>query len=388
MANCLDYLEWRGDLPFARDPINEVDLLIFSVLAYTAMDTLFGKDRQLTIPELTQRYVDAGIDQSSLPYNPKPLLLRAAECPRYANVLVSRYVNRVDDTTHLQFSACTFQTGSKTSVIAFRGTDNTVVGWHEDFNFSINQETPAQRMAVLYLNQSIAEEIYVCGHSKGGNLAMYASSFVHDYVQKRIVMVTSFDGPGFQPEIMKEEGYQKILDRAFLILPESSVFGLLMNQMAARTIIRSTDIGIGQHNPYTWKLKGNHFEKTNRLSAFSNYIDEVVDKWLESVSIEERKKFIDTVFTAIESTGVSTFQEMKKKKLETANAIFKALQKTDSEEVRMMADTLVKLASTGGNVIISDVMNFFGINRDKDEKKEDNKQPSEAETASESNRIA
>ena len=201
-------------------------------------------------------------------------------------------------------------------------------------------------------------------------------------------MVTSFDGPGFQPEIMKEEGYQKILDRAFLILPESSVFGLLMNQMAARTIIRSTDIGIGQHNPYTWKLKGNHFEKTNRLSAFSNYIDEVVDKWLESVSIEERKKFIDTVFTAIESTGVSTFQEMKKKKLETANAIFKALQKTDSEEVRMMADTLVKLASTGGNVIISDVMNFFGINRDKDEKKEDNKQPSEAETASESNRIA
>ncbi len=385
MANCLDYLEWRGDLPFARDPINEVDLLIFSVLAYTAMDTLFGKDRQLTIPELTQRYVDAGIDQSSLPYNPKPLLLRAAECPRYANVLVSRYVNRVDETTHLQFSACTFQTGSKASVIAFRGTDNTVVGWHEDFNFSINQETPAQRMAVLYLNQSIAEEIYVCGHSKGGNLAMYASSFVHDYVQRRIVRVTSFDGPGFQPEIMKEEGYQKILDRAFLILPESSVFGLLMNQMAARTIIRSTDIGISQHNPYTWKLKGNHFEKTNRLSAFSNYIDEVVDKWLESVSIEERKKFIDTVFTAIESTGVSTFQEMKKKKLETANAIFKALQKTDSEEVRMMADTLVKLASTGGNVIISDVMNFFGINRDKDEKKEDNKQPSEAETASESN---
>ena len=385
MANCLDYLEWRGDLPFARDPINEVDLLIFSVLAYTAMDTLFGKDRQLTIPELTQRYVDAGIDQSSLPYNPKPLLLRAAECPRYANVLVSRYVNRVDETTHLQFSACTFQTGSKASVIAFRGTDNTVVGWHEDFNFSINQETPAQRMAVLYLNQSIAEEIYVCGHSKGGNLAMYASSFVHDYVQKRIVRVTSFDGPGFQPEIMKEEGYQKILDRAFLILPESSVFGLLMNQMAARTIIRSTDIGISQHNPYTWKLKGNHFEKTNRLSAFSNYIDEVVDKWLESVSIEERKKFIDTVFTAIESTGVSTFQEMKKKKLETANAIFKALQKTDSEEVRMMADTLVKLASTGGNVIISDVMNFFGINRDKDEKKEDNKQPSEVETASESN---
>ncbi|MBR3364247.1 MAG: DUF2974 domain-containing protein [Solobacterium sp.] len=385
MANCLDYLEWRGDLPFARDPINEVDLLIFSVLAYTAMDTLFGKDRQLTIPELTQRYVDAGIDQSSLPYNPKPLLLRAAECPRYANVLVSRYVNRVDETTHLQFSACTFQTGSKASVIAFRGTDNTVVGWHEDFNFSIKQETPAQRMAVLYLNQSIAEEIYVCGHSKGGNLAMYASSFVHDYVQKRIVRVTSFDGPGFQPEIMKEEGYQKILDRAFLILPESSVFGLLMNQMAARTIIRSTDIGISQHNPYTWKLKGNHFEKTNRLSAFSNYIDEVVDKWLESVSIEERKKFIDTVFTAIESTGVSTFQEMKKKKLETANAIFKALQKTDSEEVRMMADTLVKLASTGGNVIISDVMNFFGINRDKDEKKEDNKQPSEAETASESN---
>lgn len=382
MANCLDYLEWRGDLPFVRDPINEVDLLIFSVLAYASMDELFGRDRQLTIPELTQRYVDAGIDQSNLPYDPKPLLLRAAECQRFANVLVSRYVNRVDDAKHLQFSACTFQTGSKTAVIAFRGTDNTVVGWHEDFNFSISQETPAQRMAVLYLNQSIAEEIYTCGHSKGGNLAMYASSFAHDYVQKRIVRVASYDGPGFQPEIMKEEGYQKILDRAFLIIPESSVFGLLMNQRAQRSIVRSTDIGLGQHNPYTWKLKGSHFEKTNKLSAFSKYIDETVDKWLESVSIEERRQFINTVFTAIESTGVSTFQEMKKKKLETANAIFKALQKTDSEEVRMMGDTLLKLATTGGNVIISDVMNFFGINRDKDEKKENSSQPEVNETAS------
>ena len=34
MANLLDYLDWRGDLPLSRDPFNEVDNLILAELSF------------------------------------------------------------------------------------------------------------------------------------------------------------------------------------------------------------------------------------------------------------------------------------------------------------------------------------------------------------------
>ena len=144
-----------------------------------------------------------------------------------------------------------------------------------------------------------------------------------------------------------------------------------MNQKAERTIVRSSEMGFNQHNPYSWKVKQNHFEKTNHLSAFSTYLDEVMDSWISQLSREERKNFIDNVFNAIEATGINTFNEMSKRKFETMNAIIKALSKTDSSEVKGMVDILGKLAGTGGSVLITDVKNFLGLNRDKEEKKTD-----------------
>lgn len=373
MENILNYLDWRGDLPFSRDPVNEVDLLIFSVLSYAAMDDLFGSDREVSLPEMTQRYVDAEIDQSKLVYDPKPAMLKAAETERYRNVLIKRYVNRIDANKEVQFSACTFQVGSRTSVIAFRGTDNTIVGWREDFNFSARLETPSQGLAVRYLNQSDDENLYLCGHSKGGNLAMYAAAFCHPEVKSRIVSVTSFDGPGFQPEILEQECYKEIIPRAYLYLPDSSFFGLMMHQNAKRRIIRSSEFGFSQHNPYSWRVKGNILERTGNLSVMSKYLDEVLDTWLARVSIAERENFIQTVFNAIESTGATTFKEMQKRKLETLNAIVKAFQNTGSEEIRTMLDTLVKLASTSGNVFLDDIRSFLGFRRDRSTPEEEKK---------------
>lgn len=371
MTNFMTYLDWRGDLPFARDPVNEIDLLIFSELTYANMDDLFGKDQYLTLPEMVQRYLDAGIDQSSLIYDPKPLMLKASECERYRNILITRYVNHVDAKTETQFSACTFQIGSRECVVAYRGTDNTVTGWREDFNFASERETFSQALAVGYLDQCVSSKIWVCGHSKGGNLAMYAAAFCSPATREKIASITSFDGPGFLPEILETENYNSILPRAALYLPDTSFFGLIMNQKAQRFIVRSSEMGFMQHNPYSWKVKQNHFEKTNRLNPVSKYIDEVFDTWLASISIEERRNFIDTVFNAIESTGITTFNEMQKRKFETLNAIAKALQKTKSAEIKGLLDVLGKLAGTSSNVLIADVKNFFGLGKDKNEDEAD-----------------
>ncbi len=367
MANFLTYLEWRGDLPFARDPINDIDLLIFSELSYADMDTLFGKDLTLTLQDMVQRYIDAGIDQTQLVYDPKPLMLKAAECDRYRNVVISRYFNHVDKETDTQFSACTFQIGDSDAVIAYRGTDNTVVGWREDFNLSYDKETVSQAMAVRYLNYCEFDRLWVCGHSKGGNLAMYAASFCLPAVREKVQSISSFDGPGFLPSILETEEYKSILPKARLFLPDTAFFGLIMNQKAERTIVRSSEIGLSQHNPYSWKLRQNHFERTSRLNPLSKYLDEVLDSWLSGISMEERRSFIETIFKAIESTGATTFNEMRRKKFETINAILKALQKTDSAEIKGLSDMLAKLAETSGNVLLADVKNFFGLGKDKDE---------------------
>lgn len=367
MTSFLTYLDWRGDLPFSRDPVNEIDLLIFSELAYADMDDLFGKDQTLTLPDMVQRYLDAGIDQSSLIYDPKALMLKASECERYRNVLITGYVNHVDGATKTQFCATTFKIGSRDAVVAFRGTDNTVIGWREDFNFASERETFSQALAVGYLDRCDSQNIWVCGHSKGGNLAMYAAAFCSPAAREKIISISSFDGPGFLKEVLETENYNSILPRATLYLPDTSFFGLIMNQKAQRVIVRSSEMGFLQHNPYSWKVKQNHFERTNRLNPLSKYLDEVIDTWLEGISIEERRNFIDTIFNAIESTGISTFNEMQKRKFETLNAIIKALQKSDSAEIKGLLEILGKLAGTSGNVLLNDVKNFFGFGKDKNE---------------------
>ena len=357
MANILDYIDWRGDIPFARDPINAVDLLIFSIISYADMDDLFKGDRILALPHLAERYIQAGIDQSALAYDPKPVLTKVSESVRFGNVLVGCYVNRLDKETDTQFSAVTFQISRDTNIVAFRGTDNTITGWREDFNASY-QKTHAQDLAMRYLNQITDENIYVCGHSKGGNLAIYSASFCNTDVQDHIVTAVSFDGPGYMDETVNAPGYKKILSRTILYLPESSVIGLLMNQYSERIIIESTETLMMQHDPYSWKVMGCEFVKAKQLSAFSQYIEEIMDGWIKDTTVEEKKQLVNTLFTALEAGGAETFQQLSSSKKDTIASILKFLRESNTKDIKAVGDTLMKLAGNTGNMILSDVKNY------------------------------
>ena len=357
MANILDYIDWRGDIPFARDPINAVDLLIFSVISYADMDSLFHGESVLTLPELAGRYLSAGIDQSALAYDPKPVLMKTSESVRFGNVLVGGYVNRLDKETETQFSAVIFQISRDTSIVAFRGTDNTITGWREDFNASY-QKTHSQDLAMRYLNQIQDETLYVCGHSKGGNLAIYASSFCNKDVQDRIVSAVSFDGPGFMDETVSAPGYERILSRTMLYLPECTVIGLLMNQLSERFLVESTETLMMQHNPYSWKVMGCEFVKAKELSAFSQYVEEIMDGWIKDTTTEEKKQFVNTLFTALEANGAETFQELSSSKLNTVASVLKYLRGSDIKDLKGLGDTLAKLAGNTSNVLLSPVKNY------------------------------
>lgn len=249
--NILDYLDWRGDITFAERGFNEIDNLIFSTLAYVKMDKLISYDdsHQLTIMELYDAYIEAGYDQSNMVIDPKILLEKAAKTARYKDVLVKWYTNQIDTERQLQFSAVTFIFDKQKLCVAFRGTDNTLVGWREDCNMSYLPETPGQHEAVAYLNRAAMlsgadMDILVTGHSKGGNFAVYAAAFCDKDVRERILKVYSDDGPGFNNEIADSKEYLSVIDKTEHIMPDSSIVGLLLSSKTKRKVIKSSAMGI------------------------------------------------------------------------------------------------------------------------------------------------
>ena len=242
--NFLDYLDWRGDIKFEERQLNEVDNLIFSTLAYTDMEGLIGENGT-TISELY------------MVINPKLLLEKAAQSERYKNVLVKYYINKIDTERNLQFSAVTFEANKKISYIAYRGTDNTLAGWHEDCNMSYLPKTPGQFEAAEYLNrisEKSEHDLIIGGHSKGGNFAVYAAAFCKNNIQERILKVYSNDGPGFNSTIANSKEYLDIIPKTEHIITDSSIVGILLSSKSKRKVIKSSAMGFDQHNPYTWNV--------------------------------------------------------------------------------------------------------------------------------------
>ena len=226
--NMLDYIDWRGDLTFAQSGFGEVDNLIFSTLVYLKMDGLLPENGAgaLTLAALLERYTAAGYDQSYSVNNPLPLLRKAAGSPRFRDVFVTDYVNKIDEAQQLQFAAATFLLPGD---LAFRGTDNTLVGWREDCNFSFLTETPGQTEAVAYVQRAAGRtngNLLVGGHSKGGNFAVYAAAFCDTATQSRIALVYSNDGPGFNSAIADSKPNLAVLPKGVKIIPESSLVGI------------------------------------------------------------------------------------------------------------------------------------------------------------------
>lgn len=350
--NILDYLDWRGDIRFSERGLNEVDNLIFSTLAYTDMENLVQE--HTTISELYQSYISAGYNQSHMIINPFSLLEKTAHSQRYKDVSVKYYVNNIDTEKHLQFSAVTFQF-DKTIYVAFRGTDNTLTGWREDFNMSYLPKTPGQYEAMEYLNtvaEKLSGELIVGGHSKGGNFAVYASAFCNDSVKKRISKVYSNDGPGFNSTIVNSDEYNSVIPKTEHIITDSSVVGLLLSNKIKSTVIKSSALGIDQHNPYTWNVFCTQFEKADGLSVSSVFMNDTADKWLNSLSDDSKKILINSIFDSLESSGASTLNDIADKKWEVYNAATKAITLLSIDKKNDIGNSIKKLFDAGKDVII------------------------------------
>lgn len=316
MADMFDYLKWRGDILFSQLPPNPVDALIFSALSYIRFTDIVPEDlhHHITLRDAAVMLLDDehAAERARVKADLE-LLQAAARTERFGRVGLTFYQDVFIPEEDTQFAAVTCLLDDGTAFLAFRGTDNTLVGWKEDFNMTFQESIPAQRLARQYAESFAAagkSPMHLGGHSKGGNLAVYAASKVDFLTQKRIVTVYNQDGPGFTEQMMTDPGYLSIVPRIRTYVPQSSVFGMLLEHEEPFIIIKSKQIGILQHDPYTWEVMGADFVPCNALTSDSRFLDRTFRNWLAGMTNEERNAFFDNVFDLLMTDNTSKTKEI------------------------------------------------------------------------------
>lgn len=356
MPNIMDYLEWRGDLTFAEAPLCEVDNLIFCLLSYVDLDGIVPKDMKegsISLRAAAAEYFfshpDTGVRPLGLiiPADILTMFRRMANTRRFRNLLLTGYISETSEERQTQFAVLTIRLPNESIFVAFRGTDDTLVGWKEDFNLSFMDEIPAQHRAAEYLNSLDAAPdtaLYVGGHSKGGNLAVWGAVHANERVRRIIRQVYSNDGPGFSAGTIQSEPYKALSDRIRVILPEDSLVGLLLDQDPRYTVVKSNRKGLFQHDGLSWEVLGGQFMRADGLSNVGKRNDTMIRERIASMTLDERHKFIRLMFTLLESTGAKTLTELHHGRFKaalTAVKTFREMPEADQETASYLWDKLV-----------------------------------------------
>ncbi len=351
MANINDYLLWRGDVPFHGIPFNDVDNLILCEFAYLMLEHALAEDGEITVRELQGALYDKPEAFFYIERESNRTMLRLmAEGERFADARVLMYRHETDLEKEKQFAAVTIMLPDGTAFVSFRGTDNTLVGWKEDFNLSFTCPVPAQISAVEYLS-AVAQKhplpLRVGGHSKGGNLAVYAAACVAPAIQERIINVYSNDGPGMDETTFQSEGYGRIAPKLRSIVPQSSVIGILLQHPEDYMVVKSNAFGIFQHSPFSWQVLRAGFEIIENLQPGSRHLDEVMKTWLKGMSTEERMTVVDTMFSVLNATKAATVENLGEGILRNASAMMGAIKNLDiatRRQVRHIMGTFFSVA--------------------------------------------
>ena len=339
MGNVIDYLIQYGDQAFAERAFCDVDVLILAQLSYfdfgSAVPTIAQHKKSVTLEEI-DRTADLSAVFADKWYgeNNRKLWNALLAGRRFRTMRCNYYRERMEEEQEAQFGAVTFFPEGCEPVVAFRGTDDSVVGWKEDFRLAFRKPLASQEMSSVYLNQvgcKLPGAFMVCGHSKGGNLAAYAATWAETGVQRRITDIYSLDGPGFLPEVFEGDSYEQIRSRVHRILPYSSLVGMLLQNYEQYEVVKSSGIGILQHDAFTWQIEDGKFVKAVDIEAKQKRMNEALNQWIFTLPEEERQLFVETLFQVIDQTGVTTLTEFSEHWKENLKSCLKSLKSLDPE---------------------------------------------------------
>lgn len=341
MSNIEDYITWRGDLSFKRAHLNEVDNLILAELAYLEFDDCFY--RGITIKEVITNYLKKNseteiLKKFPLSQNPLSFYKKLANSIRFGSLKIVNYENNISNELEEQFSAMLIELNYFTAFVAFRGTDSSLVGWKEDFNMSFMLPVPSQEAALNFVNKSINfkyQNIYLSGHSKGGNLAVYSGVLAKKSIKKKIVKIYNNDGPGFDENFITRKEYLEMLDKIITIVPESSIIGMLLEHKEKYKVVKSTAYGLWQHDALSWIVEHDHFE-ISHLDENTIKINQAISQWLKKISKEEREMFVNTVYDILKNNNILTVEDLINLKTYKLTLILKSFLMLDSDIKKMV----------------------------------------------------
>ena len=354
MSTIFDYLkEVTYDSIYDR-PFKELDVLALTELTYLPFGHIVPQGDTTGIPvrlsdamELIDRTTDFIVSNQHL-----QLVDELATSKRFKNIKLLNYVDEYDPDVQKQFAAMTYRLSLDVYLVVFRGTDDTLIGWKEDFHMTYMDHVPAQKRAASYLQNVMKEfpkgRFLVAGHSKGGNLATYACTYLPDSLFERVDAIYSYDAPGLNKAIIETEGYQRTSPNIRRFVPQGSIVGMMLEVPEPTTIVKSSALGsFAQHDAFTWEIKDYSFVTVSETSPDSQQTDLTLKQWVRETSAEERKKFFDTFFGIFLDAGITSINDLTDlKQLAKAKEILQNAQDLDPTEREMLERLAKQLIDT------------------------------------------
>lgn len=368
MANLLDYLDWRGDLTLEQSPFNEVDNLILAELSFVDFKDIVpapGEGDSVILREAAERFFarfpeGERIDMGVLVPSAIPEMLRKmADSRRFGDMKLNCFVDHLDVGRGEQFAALAIETGDKTLYLSFRGTDDSLAGWKEDFELACMPEVPAQKKALAYVRdvakQFPRKKLRLGGHSKGGNLAVYAGVFCPESVQKRIIAVWSNDGPGFHEDLLDLPEHKRVAERIYSIVPKSSVVGMLLEHEEDYTVVDSDQLGFMQHDGFSWQVLGDHFITLRQVTRQAHLSDQELRGWVHGLTVEQRETFVNAMFDVLSASGAVTLTDLRDDSFRAVGAMIKAMKDLDKETRDGLWDFLAILFKSNLRMVLEGI---------------------------------
>ncbi|MCL2265538.1 MAG: DUF2974 domain-containing protein [Treponema sp.] len=354
-----DYISWRGDIDFNASPFNPVDNIILSQLSYLTLEGIVPKPEDesgisidLAVRVYNEKLSNPNFVLTSM-FKEDPDLIRAlGSSRRFGNCQLFGYVNHVDIEKETQFSALCIYTDDGYGYIVFRGTDMSIVGWKEDFNMCFKDVVPAQLEAVEYLERMapmIDGPLRIGGHSKGGNLAIYAASQCSRKTQKRITDVYSNDAPGFNEKVINSEGFKLIKDRIHSYVPQSSVVGMFLEHDYDSAVIKSSESGLMQHNLYSWEVTRNDLVYADKSTTGSRFVNDTIREWMKNIDNDQREKFIEALYLIINAADIKSVSDIENSWFSTAGRVLKSMNNIDESTKKIVRKTIQDLFTAAQN---------------------------------------
>ena len=354
MSTIFDYLDYIAYDSIYDRPFKELDVLALTELTYLPFDRIVPQGDTTNIEvrlsdavELVDRTTDFIVTDKHL-----QLVDILATSKRFKNVKLLNYVDEYDPDVQKQFAAMTYRLTMDVYLVVFRGTDDTLIGWKEDFHMTYMDHVPSQRRAASYLQHVMKEfpkgRFMVAGHSKGGNLAAYACSYLPDHLFERVDAIYCYDAPGLNKAIIETEGYQRIAHLVHRFVPQGSIVGMMLEVPEPATIVKSRAFGgFAQHDTFTWMVEKDGFVTLDQTSPDSQQTDETLKQWVRETSADERKKFFDTFFGIFLDAGITSINDlMNLKNFSKIKEIFQNAQDLDPTEREMLERLAKQLIDT------------------------------------------